>query len=148
MYGGLTRNQVRSFFYDSWRRRANPSLLSPLEEVAVDWIVQHPEYHALFEDQHKSIEKEYTPEHGELNPFLHLSMHLSISEQVAADSPRGIKDMYYNLINNTQSEHEAAHRIMDCLGEAIWTSQRTNRPLDTDTYMTCIKKLSCADQVF
>lgn len=142
MYNSLTRDQVRSFFCGAWSKYITTGDLTPIERVAADWIIQHPEYHSLIEVPDKAQAEEYTPERGETNPFLHLSMHLTISEQVAADSPRGIKDAYYTLIRNTGSEHAAAHQMMDCLGEVIWKSQRSNKPIDIGFYSRRIKALA------
>ena len=140
MYGSLTSGEVRSFFLATWKKRFFSHSLTPIEQVAVGWISLHPEYHDLM-DRRDAIEQEYTPQRGETNPFLHLSMHLAISEQVAADSPRGIKDAYHFLIRELGSEHAASHEIMECLGEVLWRSQRSRRPIDFARYESCIKRL-------
>lgn len=142
MYDNLTRNQVRQFFFDAWNKFEKHHALSPLEQVAVDWTIQHPEYHSEFENISVTQEREYLPEDGKTNPFLHLSMHLSISEQVAIDQPAGIRGIYYTLIRQTGSEHSASHKIMDCLGEMIWSAQKNRRPYDVKMYIESIEALT------
>jgi hypothetical protein len=141
MYNNLTIYQVRKFFCDAWEKSRSHHLLTPLEEIAVDWINQHPEFHRDLENVLAAQEKEYSLENGKTNPFLHLSMHLSIAEQVAIDQPSGIKSIYYTLIQQTGSEHYAAHKIMDCLAEMIWTAQKYQVPFDFQMYSNSIQEL-------
>ena len=86
-----TREEVRRFFCDTWKKKTEDQILTPMEMIASDWMVEHPEYHALLADPENAVAQDYTPERGETNPFLHLSMHLSISEQISIDQPPGIK---------------------------------------------------------
>ena len=103
---------------------------------------QHPEYHTLLTDPEGALAQDYTPERGEANPFLHLSMHLSISEQISIDQPPGIKDIAENLTQKLGSEHEAQHRIMECLGQVMWESQRDSIPLSPEKYIEALQKLN------
>lgn len=102
---------------------------------------QHPEYHALLVDSEQAISQDYTPERGETNPFLHLSMHLSISEQISIDQPPGIRHIATMLSQKLDSEHEAQHRIMECLGQVLWESQRDGGQLSPEKYLLALKQL-------
>jgi hypothetical protein len=130
-------NDVRRFFCEAFRKHRAGEVLTPMDAMAVDWIAQHPEYHDELNDAEEAIARDYSVESGRTNPFLHLSMHLSISEQVSIDQPRGIKAAHDALAARV-GEHEAQHQIMECLGETIWTSQRTGLPPDQDAYIDCI----------
>jgi hypothetical protein len=130
-------NDVRRFFCEAFRKHRAGEVLTPMDAMAVDWIAQHPEYHDELRDAEEAIARDYSVESGRTNPFLHLSMHLSISEQVSIDQPRGIKAAHDALAARV-GEHEAQHQIMECLGETIWTSQRTGLPPDQDAYIDCI----------
>jgi hypothetical protein len=130
-------NDVRRFFCEAFRKHRAGEVLTPMDVMAVDWIAQHPEYHDELSDADEAIARDYSVESGRTNPFLHLSMHLSISEQVSIDQPRGIKAAHDALAARV-GEHEAQHQIMECLGETIWTSQRTGLPPDQDAYIDCI----------
>ena len=101
-----------------------------METLAAPWIDEHPEYHAELADVDAALAADYDVEDGRTNPFLHLSMHLSISEQVAIDQPRGIKQAVELLAAKRGSLHEAQHEVMECLGEMIWASQRSGLPPD------------------
>ncbi|HZJ97070.1 MAG TPA: DUF1841 family protein, partial [Oligella sp.] len=76
---------------------------------------------------------------GQSNPFLHLSMHIAIEEQVSIDSPPGIRKVFEHL-SAKSNEHEAHHEIMECLGQVIWQSQRNRAPLDQQLYIELLQK--------
>ncbi|WP_433960836.1 DUF1841 family protein [Burkholderia pyrrocinia] len=130
-----SRDEVRRFFTETWRKQRAGEILTPLEAMAADWIVEHPEYHAELDDADGAAARNYTPEEGRTNPFLHLSMHLAISEQLSIDQPPGIRAAHDKLAAKLDSTHDAQHAIMECLGETIWEAQRTNTPPDTDAYL-------------
>ncbi len=134
-----SREQVRQFFCESWRKHQERLILEGAEATAADLIAEHPEYHALLEDPKAAVAQEFTPESGQMNPFLHLSLHLAIAEQVSIDQPHGIKAAYFAL-RQKKEVHDAEHAIMECLGEAIWRSQRDKAPLDGEAYLECIRK--------
>lgn len=132
-----SREQVRQFFCESWRKHRERLPLEGAEATAADLIVEHPEYHALLENPQAAVEQEFTPEGGQMNPFLHLSLHLAIAEQISIDQPRGIKAAYFAL-RRTMEVHDAEHAVMECLGETLWRSQRENRPMDGEAYLECV----------
>lgn len=133
-----SREQVRQFFIEAWSKYRQKQLLSPLENMAVNLVQQHPEYHQLLEDP-DAVNQDYTVEKGQTNPFLHLSMHLAIQEQLSINQPPGIKNAYDRLVA-TLDPHEASHRIMEALGEVIWEAQRLNKPLDNERYIELIQR--------
>ena len=135
-----SRDQVRQFFFDAWEKFRRGLPLSDLEAIAVEHIGRHSEYHALLEQPERSRDKDWLPEMGETNPFLHLSMHLSISEQLTIDQPAGVRAHYNALLSGLGDEHAAQHAVMDCLAEMIWRAQRDNRPPDGAAYLLCIEK--------
>ena len=136
-----TREEVRRFFCDTWKKRSDHQVLTPMEMIAGDWMQEHPEYHDLLLDPEKSLGQDYTPERGETNPFLHLSMHLSISEQISVDQPPGIRAIAEKLTKKLGSEHEAQHAIMECLGQVMWESQRDGGQLQPEKYLEALKSL-------
>jgi hypothetical protein len=135
-----SQTDVRRFFCETHRKRLDGRPLTPLEAIAADWIAEHPEYHAALADLDAALAAVYTVEEGRTNPFLHLAMHLTITEQVAIDQPRGIKQAYELLCARLGSAHEAQHGVMDCLGEMVWESQRSGRPPDGERYLDCVRR--------
>jgi hypothetical protein len=125
-----SQEQVRRFFCEAWAKHQSDRLLTPLESQAVDWMIEHPEYHGDLSDVDAAIAAQYTVEGGRTNPFLHLSMHLSVTEQVSIDQPRGIKAAVERLARQRQSLHEAHHEVMEALGEMVWAAQRSGKPFD------------------
>jgi Domain of unknown function (DUF1841) len=135
-----SQHDVRRFFCETYRKHRDNDILTPLEAIARDWVVQHPEYADALSDPEQALAADYSVELGHSNPFLPLSMHLSIAEQISIDQPPGIRDAFAMLARRLGSEHEAHHRIMECLGEMIWTSQRSGLPPDGAAYIDCVKR--------
>jgi hypothetical protein len=136
-----TREEVRRFFCDTWKKKNNGQILDSMETLASDWISDHPEYHSLLANPESALAQDYNPERGETNPFLHLSMHLSISEQISINQPPGIKEIAEKLCKKLGSEHEAQHLMMECLGQVMWESQREGKPLNPENYLEALRKL-------
>jgi hypothetical protein len=136
-----SKEEVRQFFCEAWAKQQRSGILTPMESIAARWMVEHPEYHGILSDLESAKETEYTPEKGQTNPFLHLSMHMSITEQVQIDQPPGIREASKQLSIKLDSEHEAQHRIMECLGQVLWNAQRDGAPPDMVAYVEAIKKL-------
>lgn len=116
--------------------------LEPLEALIQGVIVEHPEYHALLEQEEDILIQEFTPEQGISNPFLHMGMHIAIREQVQTDRPAGIAGTYRQLLTEFDTAHDLEHRIMECLGETLWTAQRNNTLPDETAYLDCIKRIA------
>jgi hypothetical protein len=135
-----SRDEVRKFFFDAWRKHRERLPLVGLETVAVDVVLAHPEYQALLEDANGEAEREYGVESGTQNPFLHLSLHLAIEEQVSIDQPPGLRAELERLAQKAGDRHEALHEILDCLGETIWRSQREGSAPDAGAYLECVRK--------
>lgn len=132
--------EVRKFFCGVWRKHLDRAPLEPLEAIALDWCLLHPEYHDDLVSEERAIARQFRVEAGRTNPFLHLSMHLAIAEQLSIDQPPGIRGVYDQLSTRLDSQHHAAHRIMDCLGEVLWRSQREQTPPDSAAYLECIRR--------
>lgn len=135
-----SQHDVRRFFCEAYRKRREGLPLTPMDTVAADWIDQHPEYHAELDDLDAALAAVYDVESGRTNPFLHLSMHLTISEQISIDQPRGIKQAFALLAARSGSAHEAQHEVMECLGEMVWASQRSGLPPDGERYLECVRR--------
>ena len=135
-----SQEQVRRFFCETWAKHQAGQLLTPLEAQAADWITQHPEYHADLSDVDAAVAAVFEVEEGRTNPFLHLSMHLSITEQVSIDQPRGVRAAVELLASRLNSLHEAHHEAMEALGEMVWESQRFGKPFDGERYIDRIRQ--------
>ena len=134
------RSELRQVFLDCWKTKQDGRPLDALQQMIVSVIEQHPEYHRLLETQ-DSLDRDYHAAQGETNPFLHMSMHIALIEQITTDRPAGIRQVHQRLTEALGSAHDAEHRMMQCLSEAIWQAQRNNQPPDESAYFTCLKKL-------
>ena len=135
-----SRDEARRFLTESWRKFRGSEPLSGLERIAAGLIAQHPEYHAIFEQGERHVDRDYRPESGDVNPFLHLSLHLAVAEQLAIDQPPGIRAQFERLRAARGDEHEALHVVVDCLGEVIWAAQRQRGAPDAALYLACLER--------
>lgn len=135
-----SREQVRQFFFELWRKYQSAQTLSPLEGIGAQVARMHPEYHAVLENPGRFLERDYLPELGETNPFLHMSLHLSILEQLSIDQPPGIAEAYRALQLRHGEEHAAQHDLMACLAETVWQAQRAGAPPDSAFYLQRLRE--------
>ena len=136
---------VRRFFCGVYAKSRAGQPLEAIELLASQWIDEHPEYHAEFADVDAALASMTQAEAGRENPFLHLSMHLSISEQCSIDQPRGIRQAVELLAARRNDLHAAYHEVMDCLGRMVWESQRAGRPPDGAAYIACVQQRATKD---
>jgi hypothetical protein len=139
MLFGQNRDQLRRFYLEAWRKFQLKEPLQPLEAMIAEVVAQHPEYHALLEE--KALAQEFTAESGQGNPFMHMGMHLGLREQLATRRPPGIEAVYDKLIKRLGDAHEAEHRMLECLGQAMWQAQQSGLPPSEEAYLECLKRL-------
>ena len=118
-----SRDEVRQVYLQVWQKMQKQQLLEPMQALIAEVIEIHPEYHALFGDGEAIGQREFTPEQGQTNPFLHMGMHIALREQATSDRPAGVQQLYQKLCAS-RGQHEAEHAMMECLGEALWNAQR------------------------
>lgn len=132
------RDQARTFLFDTWGKYQRGEALAGLEQTALSVILMHPEYHAMLADPERYLERDFGPQDGGLNPFLHLSLHLAVAEQLQIDQPPGILERFRRLAQATGSEHDALHAVVECLGETVWQAQRLGTQPDQQLYLECL----------
>lgn len=135
-----SREQVRQFFFDAWAKYRAGTSLQGLETLALEVILLHPEYHAALETAERSTGPDYTPERGQTNPFLHLSLHLALEEQLSIDQPSGIRAAFDGVLRKSADRHHALHAALECLGEMVWRSQRDGAAPDAQSYLECLQR--------
>jgi len=136
---------VRRFFCSVYAKWRDGQPMDALETLASQWVAEDPEYHADFANVDAALERMYEVKDGKTNPFLHLSMHLSVSEQCSIDQPRGIRQEVELLTAKRDSLHDAHHETMDALGQMIWESQRSGRPPDGQAYIDAVQRRATKD---
>ncbi len=135
-----TREQVRRFFFDAWRKYRDGAPLEGLETVAVEIALLHPEYHGVLDAPDRFVDRDYTPEDGQTNPFLHMSLHMAVAEQIGIDQPAGIRAEFERIAAARGDRHEALHAVLDCLGEVVWRAQRDRTAPDGEAYLECLRR--------
>ena len=135
-----TREEARRFLIDAWRKFRAGAPISALERQAAGLIALHPEYHAMLDAPERHVERDFAPESGTVNPFLHLSLHLAVAEQLAIDQPTGIRAEFERLRAARGDEHAALHAVVECLGETLWQAQRARTGPDASVYLECLAR--------
>ncbi|TDJ25811.1 MAG: DUF1841 family protein [Gammaproteobacteria bacterium] len=135
-----SRDEIRQVYFKVWQKMQNQSVLEPLEAIIADVIKLHPEYHSMLETGETAKQKEFSPEDGQTNPFLHMGMHITLREQAGGDRPAGILDIYQKLVQQ-KGIHETEHAMMECLGQTLWNAQRHDAMPDENAYLACLRQL-------
>ena len=137
-----TRDESRQFLFDLWEKHRAGAALTALESMALSVVLEHPEYHAVLQERERYLDRDWKPEGGETNPFLHLMMHVAIEEQLSIDHPPGIRAAVEALAAKRGSMHDARHDVMECLAEVIWQAQRNSMGFDNTMYLDCLARKS------
>jgi hypothetical protein len=136
------RASLRRSYQLAWRKRLEGRPMEPLEHQLATVVEQHPEYQPVIEGTVDVLERDYAPESGQSNPFLHMGLHLAIREQVATNRPAGIAAIHAELSRRLGDAHPAEHRMIECLGEALWLAQRAGLPPDEAAYLEALRQLT------
>jgi hypothetical protein len=137
-----SRDQLRQMYINAWRKHREGIPMEPLEAQIADVVALHPEYQAALEGSDSVLDRDYSPEGGQSNPFLHMGLHLAVRDQIGTDRPPGIRAAFEALAARLSSPHDAEHRIIERLAEALWEAQRAGRPPDEQAYLRRIRELA------
>ena len=132
-----SRDEVREMFFGAWRKYRAGTPLVGIEAAALDVILVHPEYHAVLDAPERYRDRDYL---DEANPFLHMSLHLALEEQLSIDQPPGIADRWQALLRRSADRHDALHQAIECLAETLWRAQRDAAPPDDAAYLSCLER--------
>lgn len=134
-----SREQVRDTFFGAWRKYRAGEPLAGIETLALDVILAHPEYHAVLADPERYRDEDYV---DRPNPFLHMSLHVALEEQLSIDQPPGIAAAFQRLVSCAGGRHDAVHEAIECLAETVWRAQRDHAPPDAAAYLECVERRS------
>lgn len=137
-----SRDQLRQLYIDAWRKHRAGMPIEPLEAQIADVIALHPEYQAALENPDRVIDRDYSPESGQSNPFLHMGLHLAVRDQIGTDRPPGTRQCFIDLARKLGDEHGAEHELIECLAETLWESQRTGQPPNEQAYLERVRSLA------
>ena len=138
---GNDRNSLRRYYCTAWDKAQSGQTLEPLEQLIVGVIREHPEYQPALTSTETALEREYLPEMGETNPFLHMGMHIALQEQLGSQRPAGIVEIYQRLCRRLGDRHAAEHQMIECLGETLWEAQHRGAEPDERAYLRRLRRL-------
>ncbi|MBC7983339.1 MAG: DUF1841 family protein [Candidatus Obscuribacterales bacterium] len=135
-----SRTELRQNYLDVWRKHLDRVPMEAIEVQIAQAISEHPEYHSLLAVPDVALTRDFAPEAGHSNPFLHMSLHLAVRDQVSTDSPHGIR-VAFELLARRRGAHDAEHAIIEHLAEMLWQAQRDGLPPNENIYLSRIKRL-------
>ena len=137
-----TTKESRQFFLDVRQKMLSHQILQPLEAMIADILTHHPEYDELLGDAKKAFSDEYIANNFDVNPFLHLGLHVALQEQLDANRPTGISSVYQHLkIKVALDDHNLRHLMMQCLAQSLQNAQASNSLPDESEYLRCLRQL-------
>ncbi len=138
--GNAGRVDLRRVWLLAWQKARERLPMTPLEAMLADVLRLHPEYSSLLEDP-DALARDWTPEGGQANPFLHMGLHVALREGVAADRPAGLRELYDRL-RRSQDLHTADHLLMECLAETLWEAERASLPPDESAFLARAQRVA------
>jgi hypothetical protein len=135
-----SRADARRYFVEVWRKLQQGTVLEPLQLIVADVLRAHPETHDLMNDP-QVLTREFAPDEGNANPFLHFGLHVSIREQLQTDRPAGVTAVYQQLLSRIGDRHAVEHRLMDCLLQGLIEAQQSGRMPDEVAYLNNARNL-------
>lgn len=141
LYANASRDELRLAWLAAWQKAREGRLLEPLEAVLVDVMQAHPEYHAQLDAGREGLERDWTVEGGESNPFLHMGLHVALREAVSTDRPPGIAAEFRRLATRRGESHAAEHQLIEVLAETLWEAQRSGLPPDEAAFLERARRL-------
>lgn len=135
---GTDRTELRRFFLETWRKMQASSPLTPLEDMLAQVITAHPEYQPVLNSE-EALDRDWLPEAGETNPFLHMALHVAVREHLSTNRPAGIVAAFDALCRRLGDTHAAEHAMLECLAEVLWQAQREGRLPDESAYLACVR---------
>ena len=131
------RHELRKQFILTWQKAQQGGPLSALEQQVARVIQDHPEYHDAMHPDY--IDKDYLPEQGQTNPFLHMSLHLTVRDQIQTNQPVGIATIYQQLLQHYQDPHDVEHHLLEALMEILWLAQKNHILPDEQAYLDLLR---------
>ena len=132
------RDAYRQAFFIAWDKYKKKLPLEPVESQLIEVILLHPEYHALLERPNAYEQQEFTFEE---NPFIRMSLHLTVREQVRTNRPAGVTAIYQELLKKYINGQEVEYRMMECLAKILLHSQQSGTMPNEEEYLKQLKVL-------
>ena len=113
--------------------------LSEKDNNLAEILMDHEEYGGHFENSEILDGREYEAG-ATFNPFLHISTHQMVEDQLLADSPAEAALLCEAMEGRGFPRHEAIHFIIMILLHVMFASASGNRPFDAARYRRLLTK--------
>ena len=138
----LLRSANREHFHFIWEKVKNDDLddLNDEEKRLAETMLMHEdEFFNQFEFADVLHEREFDPD-AEVNPFLHIIIHVVIENQLGARDPIEVFQFYNAMRNKKYPHHDTIHLIGAILTPFIYETMKDQEPFDRNRYISLLKK--------
>jgi hypothetical protein len=135
----LTRQRLRLI----WEMAQMGVVLNDEDAMTVQSLQEHPEYYEIW-DRVDELSEEELIQDG-VNPILHVTIHQTIENQLAAKDPPVVHETLERLMRSGLSRHEAIHAIGSVLSVEIWEILKQDRPYDDARYERGLRQLDAQE---
>lgn len=133
------RDGSRRIFLETWDKYRKGESLDNMETLILQIILLHPEYHQLLSAGDQVLAQDFGV--ADDNPFLHMGLHIAVSEQLQSDRPFGVRVIYQSLTEKYPDEHQLQHLLMECLEKLLWQAREEGRAIEESEYLECLRSL-------
>ncbi len=138
----LFRSANREHLHSLWEKAKNNDLedLTDEDKRLVEAMLLHEdEFFNEFEFADVLHEREFDPD-ADVNPFLHITIHTAVANQLAARDPLEVFQFYNAMRKKKWSHHDSIHRIGAILVPLMFDTMKNKAPFDNDRYVSMLKK--------
>lgn len=130
------RDAYRKAFATVWQKHQKNISLDPQELQLLQVMLLHPEYESIYSEATQA--QEYSLEE---NPYIHLSLHLTLREQIALNRPKGMTEIYNALMQQENNAHTCEHEMMNVLANLLWQAQQSGNMPSEEIYLQRLQML-------
>ena len=137
-------SQMRAFsrkrMREVWEKSGvDEAQLNDEERGMVKAMRLHPEYYDLWGRLDKVSDEEL--ERDGSNPILHIIIHQTVENQIAANEPPETAKTLERLLSQGKTRHEAVHEIGIVLAEEMFGIMTTKQPYNEQRYIRKLRRL-------
>lgn len=111
-----------------------------IEQMRLVRVMQeHPEYRSIWDNPEEASAG--LEDLTEPNPFLHVTAHMMVEEQIAGRNPPDVAVVVSRLTRSGDSRHEAIHKVANVLMGEVWDVLAKKREFDREKYVRRLGEL-------
>jgi hypothetical protein len=135
----IMRESNRQRLHEVWVAAKAGRPLAGEEAAYAKAMLDHPEYHNAWEFADQVGAAEYVVDGA--NPFLHITVHVIIENQLAQGDPPEVAKTLERLLGQGMGRHGAIHAIAAAFMEVAFPAFQGREPFNTKRYIKKVRRL-------